>query len=466
MTVDDYARFIDGKHATAPPTGFDVAEDDLPDSLFDWQKAVVRWALRKGRSALFLDTGLGKTRQALAWADAVAKFADGPVLILTPLAVGPQFVTEADKAGIDGAELWRAGSDARIQIVNYQKLHLIDPSKYSGVVPDESSIMKSYSGKVVADMNAAFAGTPYKLCCTATPSPNDVEELGNHAAFLGVCTRAEMLATYFVHDSNDTAKWRIKGHAEEAFWKWVATWAMVVRHPSDIGFKADAGYDLPPLEIVEHLVDSPAQEGRLFAVPASTLTEQRAARKLTRSSRVDAVTEMVNADNAQWLVWCERNDEGDALEKSIRGAVQVAGKDSDDEKVDRMTGFTTGKYRVLVSKPSLCGFGMNWQHCDRMAFVGISHSFEQFYQAVRRCWRFGQTKPVTAHVVTSDLEAGILDNVRRKQAGHDAMFARMLMHTAAVNRSDIVYAKPKKSRRKKAGPSMILPAFLFTKPGK
>jgi hypothetical protein len=312
-------------------------------------------------------------------------------------------------------------------------LHKINAADYGGVVLDESSILKSYSGSVKTELCEAFAHTPFRLCCTATPSPNDVEELGNHAAFLGVCTRAEMLATYFVHDSSDTSKWRLKGHAEEKFWRWVATWAMVMRHPSDIGLDAPAGYDLPPLSIVEHVVDSPAQDGRLFAVPAETLTEQRSARRLTRDSRMAKVAEMVNADDAQWIVWCERNDEGDALEKAIRGAVQVAGADDDDDKAERMEGFTAGKYRVLVSKPSVAGFGMNWQHCDRMAFVGISHSFEQFYQAVRRCWRFGQTNPVTAHVVTSDLEAGILDNVRRKQAGHDDLFRRMLVHTATVN---------------------------------
>lgn len=461
----EYARyhdFVASKTATHAPKGIDVGEADIRGDLSDWQRAVVRWALRKGRAALFLDTGLGKSRQALAWADAVSARAGKPVLILTPLAVGPQFVTEADKAGIPDVALWSGDSTARIQIVNYQKLHLIDPAKYAGVVPDESSILKSYSGRVVADLTAAFAATPYKLCCTATPSPNDVDELGNHAVFLGVCTRAEMLATYFTHDSADTAKWRLKGHAEEAFWRWVATWAMVMRHPSDLGFVAAAGYDLPPLSVVEHVVDSPAQSGRLFAVPAVTLAEQRAARSRTRSERVRAVADLVNADAEQWLVWCERNDEGDALERAIRGAVQVAGADPDEDKADRMTGFTTGKYRVLVSKPSICGFGMNWQHCDRMAFVGLSHSFEQFYQAVRRCWRFGQTRPVTVHVVTSDLEAGILDNVRRKQAAHDGLFANMLTHTAAVNRADIQTARLRGRSRKPCGAAMTLPPFLTT----
>jgi len=456
--TDDYARFIADKSKAAPPAGFDVRERELPASLFDWQKAVVRWALRKGRAALFLDTGLGKSRQAMAWGNHVVAKTGKPVVLFTALAVGPQFVNESKKSGIGGVGLWP--SESEIVVVNYHKLHLIDPSKFGGVILDESSILKSHSGSVNNDLIAAFAGTPYKLCCTATPSPNDVEELGNHAAFLGVCSRAEMLATYFVHDSSDTAKWRLKGHAEEAFWKWVASWAMVMRHPSDIGFDADSRYDLPPLDIVEHLVDSPAQDGRLFAVPASTLTEQRAARNLTRSSRVDAVAGMVNADPSQWIVWCERNDEGDQLEKAIRGAVQVAGRDSDDDKVSRIMGFESGVHRVMVGKPSQLGFGLNWQHCNRMAFVGISHSFEQFYQAVRRCWRFGQTMPVTAHVVTSDLEVGILDNVRRKQAGHDAMFARMLQYTAAINKADIGTTGKGRKKTTTGGVPMVLPSFL------
>lgn len=435
--TDEYEAFIRSKTRVVPPAGFAWDRRKLPRKLFGWQKDVVQWALRKGRAALFLDTGLGKSGIALSWSGAVADHTGKPVLILTPLAVGPQFVTEAAKFGVKGVELWSKGSTARIQVVNYHKLHLVNAADYDGVVLDESSILKSYSGSTNAQLRDTFAATPFRLACTATPSPNDVEELGNHAAFLGVCSRGEMLASYFIHDSSDTSKWRLKGHAESAFWRWVASWAMVMRHPRDIGCEADAGYDLPPLTIQEHVVDSPPQQGRLFAVPAGTLTEQREARSLTRSDRVKAVADLVNGDDSQWIVWCERNDEGDALEKAIRGAVQVAGADSDDDKVERMTGFTTGKYRVLVSKPSLCGFGMNWQHCDRMAFVGISHSFEQFYQAVRRCWRFGQTKPVTVHVMTSDLEVGILDNVRRKQAAHDGIFAGMIAHTAKVNREDV-----------------------------
>jgi superfamily II DNA or RNA helicase len=436
-TTDDYRAFVAGKGLRIAATGIDLDARSLPHDMFDWQRGVTVWGLRKGRAAMFLNTGLGKSIIALAWADAVAKHTGMPVLILTPLAVGPQFVSEADKFGVPGVELWRDGSAARIQVVNYHKLHHIRPADYGGVVIDESSILKAYSGRTRTELCDAFAACRFKLACTATPSPNDVDELGNHAEFLGVCTRLEMLSKFFIHDSSDTSKWRLKGHAEDQFWEWVASWAMVMRHPSDIGMDAPSGYDLPPLETIEHVVDSPVQAGRLVAMPAETLSEQRVARASTRDDRVAKVVELVNGDDAQWVVWCERNDEGDALEKAIAGAVQVAGCDTDDDKVERMTGFVTGKYRVLVSKASVCGFGMNWQHCNRMAFVGLSHSFEQFYQAVRRCWRFGQTNPVTVHVVTSDIEWGVLANVKRKHAAHDGMFDRMIRHTAAVNRRDV-----------------------------
>jgi len=462
----DYRSFLASKVASVPMSGIDVDTRSLPKKLFPWQKQVVRWALKKGRSALFLDTGLGKTFQSIAFADAVAKHESHPVLILTPLAVGPQFVSESKKLGVSGVEMWSEGSTARIQIANYQKLHRIPTAAYAGVVIDESSILKSYSGRVNEELRNAFANTRFKLACTATPSPNDVEELGNHAAFLGAKTRAEMLATYFVHDSSDTSKWRLKGHAESAFWQWVASWAMVIRHPSDIGAKAQAGYDLPPLTIIEHTVDSPVQTGRLFAVPAETLSDQRSARKQTQSDRVAAVAKFCNSDDKQWIVWCERNDEADEVTAAINGAVQVSGSDDDDDKVSRMTGFSNGTIRVLVTKPSICGFGMNWQHCDRMAFVGLSHSFEQFYQAVRRCWRFGQTKPVTAHVVTSDIESAVLENVKRKQAGHDALFARMIGFTAAVNREEITSGATESERAiYTAGQSMALPSFLYSQVG-
>lgn len=437
MKSEDYKDFIASKLRKTHQSGFDCDGSRMPKKIFDWQKDIVKWSLRKGRSALFLDTGLGKSVQALSWADAVADHTGMPVLLLTPLAVGPQFVDESVKFGVNGVELWSGDSHARIQIVNYHKLHLIDASVYGGVVADESSILKSYSGSIKDELCRTFAKTRFRLACTATPSPNDVEELGNHAEFLGVCSRAEMLASYFIHDSSDTSKWRLKGHAVEAFWEWVASWAMVMRHPRDIGYDADSRYDLPPLNIHEHIVDSPTQTGRLFTVPASTLTEQREARSLTRNDRVKAMADMVNADDKQWIVWCERNDEGDLLEKTIRGAVQVAGADTDDDKVDRMTGFSSGKYRVLVSKPSLCGFGMNWQHCNRMGFVGISHSFEQFYQAIRRCWRFGQANPVNVHVMTSDREIAILENVKRKQRDHDMMFANMLQYTSKINKKEV-----------------------------
>jgi len=280
-----------------------------------------------------------------------------------------------------------------------------------------------------------FAATEFKLCCTATPAPNDHTEIGNHAEFLGIMSRVEMLATYFVHDSGNTSEWRLKGHAERDFWRWVASWAMMLRRPSDLGYE-DGGYDLPPLEIIEHRVECPAQDGVLFAVPEMTLEGQRKARRLTMDARVEKAAEIASADpNEPCIVWVELNDEGDAAEESIPNCVQIAGSDSDDDKEDRLIGFADGKYTKLVSKSSIAGFGMNFQRCAEMVFVGLTHSYESYFQSIRRCWRFGQTRPVRVHVVTSDLESAVLENIKAKQAAHEEQFMGMLEHTRDVNRA-------------------------------
>lgn len=434
-----YDQFIAGKHAAAPAVGFDVPASLLPARLFAWQKLVVRWALRKGRAALFLDTGLGKTLQSLAWGEAVGRHTGRPVLYLCPLAVGPQTVREAAKFGVGGVSLAASAADVTgpgVYVTNYHKIHKFDATAFGGVILGEASILKEHTGKFRSELCRLFAGTPYRLTETATPSPNDVEELGNQAEFLGVCTRVEMLATYFNHNSGDTSEWELKGHAEGDFWRWVASWAMVLRTPADIGHDA-TGYALPPLTVHEHVVGSPAQAGRLVAVPAETLTEQRDARRKTMAERVAAVAKLANESGEQWIVWCDLNAEGDALERAIPDAVQIAGADADDEKVARMEGFVAGRHRVVVTKPSMFGFGLNLQNCCRMAFVGLTHSFESYYQAVRRCWRFGQTRPVEVHVATSDIESGVYENVKRKQREHDALFARMVGFTAAVNLADL-----------------------------
>lgn len=425
--MSTYSDFLARKAFVVPPTG--MAEDyPLSKVLFDWQRDIVRWALRKGRACIFADCGLGKTIQQLEWARVVVEHA-GPVLILCPLAVAAQTVAEAKRFGITNNILYaRKQSDAcdNITVANYEMMDRFDPSYFSGVVLDESSILKAYDGKTRNAILAAFAKTPFRLACTATPAPNDFMELGNHSEFMGALTRPEMLATFFTHDGGDTSQWRLKGHAEAEFWRWVASWAVMLRKPSDLGY-SDQGFELPPLNIVEHKVETGrCAEGFLFPMPATGLNEQRAAKRATLNDRVRLVADMVNRTPGSWLVWCELNDEGNALASAIEGAIQVAGCDAQEDKIARMRAFTTKEARVLVSKGSICGWGMNWQHCNQMAFVGMTHSYETFYQSMRRCWRFGQTKPVDCHIVVTDLEDTIWHNVQRKQADADRMAASMV----------------------------------------
>lgn len=438
-----YDAFLASKRRQALPAGFDGQTVDwvaLPTGLFAWQADIVRWALRRGRACLFEDCGLGKSIQYLAWSRAVADLTGQPVLVATPLAVAEQSAREAAKFGIDGVLVSRDGTipaGPSIVVTNYERLHLFDFGEFAGFVADESSILKSHDGKTRTAIIERSRVVPYRLACTATPAPNDVIELCNHAEFVGASTRAEMLATWFVHDGGSTQDWRLKGHAVADFWRWVATWAVMVRSPADIGYPADA-YVLPSLDVQEHIVESGiVTEGQLFVAPAATLSDQRQARRHTLSARVAEVAEMVNATPGQWLVWCELNDEGDALVDAIPGAVQVAGRDPDDIKAEVMLGFTSGEVRVLVTKPSIAGFGMNWQQCHQMAFVGLSHSWEQFYQAIRRCWRFGQLHPVTVHIISSDAEVVVLQNIKAKQAAADSMADAMVRHMADAMRGEI-----------------------------
>lgn len=418
MSADGYRDFLAGKARRDFSHGFESG--DLNPALFDFQAHIVRWACRKGRAAVFADCGMGKTLIQLEWARQVCERTGGKVLVLAPLAVSRQTRWEAAKFGID-AEVARSQDEvsAPIAITNYEMLGHFDPSQFAGVVLDESSILKSFTSKTRSQVTDAFAETPYRLACTATPAPNDHMELGNHAEFLGVMTRAEMLSMFFVHDGGDTSKWRLKGHAAEHFWDWVASWAVMARSPRDLGFECD-GFDLT--ELVEHVHEIPSgvvQEGRIFNGAAEGLLEQQRARRATVERRVAAAAQLVNSSVKPWIVWCELNDESDALAKSIPDAVEVRGSDSVDHKEDALSGFSDGRYRVIVTKPSIAGFGMNWQHCADMVFVGLSNSYEQYYQAVRRCHRFGQEIDVNVHIITTELDAGVLDNIKRKE--RDAM---------------------------------------------
>lgn len=427
-----YDKFIEGKSVKAPSSGFNPSE--LGDWLYTFQSDIVSWACRKGKACIFADCGMGKTPMQLAWAEQVCKRTGGHVLIVAPLAVSAQTVREGEKFGVSvnrcqGRDDVRSG----INITNYERLHLFEGTQFDGVVLDESSILKSYSGKIRNQIIGMFANTPYKLACTATPSPNDYMELGNHAEFCGVMTRAEMLAMFFTHDGGNTSKWRIKGHAVDAFWDWVSTWAVTVTKPSDLGYE-DGRFNLPSLDVNVIVVESGSQadDDRLFAVEALTLTDQRKARKRTMTLKADRIAGMVNASSEQWLIWCDLNDESAYLTKSIPDAVEVKGADSDEHKERAMMGFADGNIRVLVTKPSIAGFGMNWQRCNHMAFCGLSHSYEQFYQAVRRCWRYGQDKPVEVNVVVSDQETAIVNNVLRKGKASDEMQEQMTKRSKMI----------------------------------
>lgn len=413
---DAYEAFLRQKRIVVRPSGFDVDPSALNPLLFDWQKDIVRLSLRRGRSAMFADCGLGKTAMQLEWAHHVARHTDGALLILTPLAVSSQTMGESDKFHIPNVRIVSDQSQVQngINITNYEKLHHFDASAFSGVVLDESSILKSYDGKTRTQIIESFRDTRYKLECSATPAPNDFMELGNHSEFLNVMRRMEMLATFFIHDGSNTSEWRLKGHARSLFWEWVASWAVFIRSPSDIGY-SDDGFVLPGLSIQTSILEGFEDEWELFAIEALDLATQRAARKESMPRRVAEAASLANANNEQWLVWCDFNAESDLLTRSIRGAVEVKGSDSEEHKSSAMLGFARGEVRVLVSKPTIAGFGMNFQSCRNMIFCGLSHSYEQFYQAIRRCYRFGQTRAVNVTVIIGERERAILENVLRKE---------------------------------------------------
>ena len=412
--MNEYQKWVEAKTEPTRVIGMSESEIDPGAFLFDFQKDLVRWALRRGSAAIFADTGLGKTAMQLDWARHVSK--KGRVLILTPLAVAQQTEREGKKFGIDCAYRRDDAGDA-ITIANYDILDRFDVSKFAGIVLDESSILKSFNGATRTALIGAFQATPFRLACTATPAPNDFTELGNHTEFLGIKSRTEMLSEYFVHDGETTSEWRLKGHAIDIFWKWVCQWGAIVRSPSDLGYD-DKTFDLPALRMTEEIIPVDHSEawssGLLFAKTMMTLSEQRGLRRATITKRVQKAAELASGDDP-CLIWCELNDEGDAIEKLIPDSVQVKGSDSPEDKADRMLGFADGKYRVLVSKSSICGFGMNFQRCNRQIFVGASHSYEQTYQAIRRSWRFGQKRPVDVIIIRSESDDAIVRNYKRKE---------------------------------------------------
>lgn len=433
----EYEDFVAAKRRKEVATGHQPG--DLNEHLFDFQHAIVSWAVRRGRAAIFADTGLGKTLMQLSWADEVASHTGGSVLVLAPLAVSEQTIEQGSTFGIEVKRVPHSGviDSPGVWITNYERMDAIDFTELHGLVLDESSILKAHDGKTRQHIITSAQGVPYRLSCTATPSPNDFEELGNQCEFLGVMTRTEMLATYFVNDTGDTGTWRLKGWGASKFWEWMGSWAVVLRNPSDLGFDGSK-YILPAPEYVEHVIQTEAIEGDLFSRPAMTMTERRKAQRDSIEARCRALAEVVNADTSDpWLIWCHLNDEAELLSELIAGSVNVQGSDKAEYKAEQMMKFSSGELRVLISKPKICGFGMNWQHCARMAFVGLDDSFEKFYQAVRRCYRFGQKRNVQVHMFTAENEGQILANLKRKEVQHHEMSANMIEHMKDIMNKEL-----------------------------
>lgn len=459
-----YAEFLERKLHTGADHGFEPLW--MPPQLFPFQESLTTWALRKGRAAIFADCGLGKTAMQLTWAENVARHTDKPVLILTPLAVAAQTVREGEKFGVECHQIRDGKAVGRIVVTNYDKLHQFDPSDYGAVICDESSILKSFNGSTRKAITRFMAKMPYRLLLTATAAPNDYTELGNSSEALGELTYSDMLRRFFAQlddkgqkreeraqemaeaminananyykklafrVSQTIGQWRLKHHARQHFWQWVASWARACRMPSDIGFPND-GFVLPPLTERDHII-APATppDGMLFSIPAFGLAEEREERRRTMRERCEYAAELVSHDRPA-VVWCHTNAEGDLLEELIPDAAQVAGRTSDDRKIELYESFASGSQRVLIIKPKIGAWGLNWQHCAHVVTFA-SHSYEQHYQSIRRCWRFGQQNPVHLDVIATEGEARVLANMRAKSERAEHMFEQLV---SEMNRATIV----------------------------
>lgn len=429
MTTD-YHEFIAAKRREAQPAGFTADLSGSP--MFAFQRATVEWALHLGRCAIFADTGLGKTIMQLSWAHEVVRHTGLPVLVLAPLAVGAQTVREAHKFGVPDVSLARDGVEVQgpgVYVTNYERLHHFDSARFGGVVLDESSILKAYTGKTKRLICASFAGTPYRLACTATPAPNDHIELGNHSEFLGVMDSHRMLARWFISDQSEAGAYRLKGHAVRPFWDWVTSWARCIGRPSDMGAYSDEGYILPALQVHRHTVDVDLVADRtgdqLFRLAEMSATSIHREKRRTAEARAWAVADVVRSEPGEpWAIWCDTDYEQDELVAVLPGCIDVRGGMSPEVKAERLLRFTD-EGGIMVTKPDIAGMGLNWQHCARAAFVGLSYSYERFYQAVRRCWRFGQVRDVDAHVMMAATEQALWTVIDRKAADHEAMKTHM-----------------------------------------
>lgn len=458
--MQNYQDFLALKTHLGTDDGFDPVY--MPDDIFDFQTSLVTWALRKGRGALFADTGLGKTLMQMTWAENIVRKENRPVLILTPLAVGSQTVREGEKFGID-CQISKTGKPkSGINVANYERLHLFDPNDFAGMVCDESAILKSFDGVRRQQITDFMRKMKYRLLCTATPSPNEYIELGTSSEALGYLGYMDMLSRFFKNNQgnsirpsiyrhggkkfnqlDDNAKWRFKGHAEDPFWQWVCSWARAVRKPSDLGFD-DGSFNLPALIQRQHLVDAKTNpDGMLFALPAFGLSEQRDERRRTIQERCEKAAELVNNTGQPFISWCSLNDEGDLLERLMPDAIQISGKDSDDAKEEKFLAFIEGKARGLVTKEKIGAWGLNFQHCAHSVSFP-THSYEQYYQSIRRCWRFGQKRQVISDIITTEGEKDVLANMQRKSVAADKMFADLIRHmngAVGVNRSMVFTEK-------------------------
>lgn len=453
--VSDYQDFLQSKFLQSGSHGFDA--DISNEALFPFQRECVRWSVKKGRSALFQGCGVGKTAQQLTWADIVCQRTNGNALILAPLAVSKQTVREGRKFGVE-VNLCRNQDDVRrgINITNYEMMDHFDAGEFSAVVLDESSILKCLTGKTRTKLIKKFAATPYRLCCTATPSPNDYTELGNHAEFLGLMSVKEMLSRWFINDAFNVGDWRLKKHAEQDFWRWVGTWAICMTRPSDIGYPDD-GYNLPPLTTVRHILKQDMTDfdhGLLVKKSKPSATELRREMKKSLEDRCDKAAELADGTDPV-ILWCNTNDEADALQSRIKDAQEVRGSMPADRKESILEDFAVGNIRALITKPSIAGHGMNYQHCNRMIFVGLSYSFEERYQAVRRCWRFGQKREVFDHVVMGESEVSIFDTVKEKENRHLEMERAMAGSINQFSNDNGI-----RYREYVAEKSIVLPNFL------
>lgn len=458
----DYREFLTSKRRSLQPMGFEPYP--INRHAFEFQSDGIRWAVRRGRAAFFWGCGLGKTIAQLEWGSQVYRHTGKPIMLHCPIGIRQQTLEEAQRFGIEvPIKIVNDASEVipGINLTNYDKLHRLDPSMFAGVVLDESSCLKSFSGSTKQAIIKAYSRTPYRLACTATPAPNDYMELGNHAEFLGVMPSNEMLSRWFINDTMKAGGYRLMRHAEADFFDWMASWAMCLNHPSDLGYDG-TGYDLPPLVEHEHVVDpphKPAKPGFLFDTSGISATTMHAEKRDSAPERAAKVAELVNADKSTpWIVWCDTDYEADELAKRIPDGIEVRGSMKESLKEGNLHRFATGQARVIITKPTIAGFGANWQHCCHVAFVGLSYSYEQLYQAIRRSWRFGQTKPVHQHIVTTPVEHAMYRAIRRKAADHDRMIAGMI---EAMKRQTLHEIKGERERdRYLPTAKMVIPDWL------